>query len=63
MWLPSSLMTAGPPQGSLVLYVLLPREWFQEIERMMTVHSMHGLFLTCIQESHLYLYNVQATVK
>ncbi len=37
----------------------LPREWFQEIKRMMTVHSTHGLFLTCTQESHLYLHNEQ----
>ncbi len=30
-----------------------------KIKRMMMVHSMHGLFLTCTQESHLYLHNVQ----
>jgi hypothetical protein len=39
--------------------VLLPREWFQEIKRMMMVHSMHGLFLTCTQESNLYLHKIQ----
>ncbi len=25
----------------------------------MTVHSTHGLFLTCSQESHLHLHNIQ----
>ncbi len=43
----------------LVVRVSLPREWFQEIKRMMMVHSTHGLFLTCTQESHLYLHTVQ----
>jgi hypothetical protein len=38
--------------------VSLPREWFKEIKRMMTVHSTHGLFLTCTQEFHLYLHNI-----
>jgi hypothetical protein len=28
---------------------LLPRGWIQEIKHMMTVHSTHGLFLTCTQ--------------
>jgi hypothetical protein len=41
--------------------VSLPREWFQEIKHMMTVNSTHGLFLTCTQESHLYLHNIQLT--
>ncbi len=42
-----------------VVTVLLPREWFQEIKRIITVNSTHGLFLTCTQESHSYLRNVQ----
>jgi hypothetical protein len=41
------------------VHVSLPREWFQEIKRMMMVHSTHGLFLTCTNEFHLYLHNVQ----
>ncbi len=41
------------------IIVSLPRELFQEIKHMMTMHSKHGLFLTCTQEHHLYLYNVQ----
>jgi hypothetical protein len=40
------------PRGA----VSLPREWFQEIKRMITVHSTHGLFLTCTQGSCLYLH-------
>jgi hypothetical protein len=32
------------------IIVSLPQEWFQEIKCMMILHSMHGLFLTCIQE-------------
>jgi hypothetical protein len=44
---------------SLVVVVSLPREWFQEIKRMMMVHSTHGLFLACTQESCLYLHNIQ----
>ncbi len=39
--------------------VSLPREWFQEIKCMMPVHSIHGLLLTCTQESCLYLNHVQ----
>ncbi len=39
--------------------VSLPRIWVQEIKRMMTVYSMHCLFLTCTQKSHLYLHITQ----
>ncbi len=39
--------------------VSLPREWIQEIKRMMTVYSTHGLFLTCTQRFCLYLHNIQ----
>jgi hypothetical protein len=35
------------------------QEWFQEIKRMMTVHSMHGLFLTCTQE-FIYIYTTNS---
>jgi hypothetical protein len=41
------------------LVVSLPRERFHEIKCMMTVHSTHGLFLTCTQCSQLYLHNIQ----
>ncbi len=30
--------------------VLLPREWIQEIKRMMMMYFTHGLFLTCTQK-------------
>jgi hypothetical protein len=43
----------------LLITVSLPREWFQEIKHMMTMHSTHGLFLTCTQESHLYSHTGQ----
>jgi hypothetical protein len=50
--------------------VSLPQEWFQEIKRMMVMHSTHGLFLTCTQISFIftqctvnqYLHNVQTIV-
>ncbi len=49
-------------KGSIYIYIVsLPREWFQEIKRMMTVHSTHGLFLTCTQESCLYIFT-QCTI-
>ncbi len=43
----------------LGLDVSLPREWFEEIKSMMTVHSTHGLFFNYTQESPLYLHIVQ----
>ncbi len=43
----------------LRVIVSLPREWFQEINPMMIVHTTHGLFLTYTQESYLYLHNIQ----
>ncbi len=48
----------GLGEKNAVTLVSLPREWFQEIKRR-TVHSKHGLFLTCTQSSRLYLHNVQ----
>ncbi len=42
-----------------IYIVSVPREWFQEIKRMIMMHSTHGLFLTSTQESRLYLHNVQ----
>jgi hypothetical protein len=41
------------------IFVLLPREWIQGIKRMTTMYFTHGLFLTCTEKSHLYLYNTQ----
>jgi hypothetical protein len=42
-----------------IVIVSLPWERFQEINHMMTVHSTHGLFLTCTRESYMYLHNIQ----
>jgi hypothetical protein len=41
--------------GIVNVIVLLPRGHFQEIERMMML-TKHGLFLTCTQKFHLYIY-------
>jgi hypothetical protein len=41
------------------LTVSLPLEWIQEIKRMMTVYSIHGLYLTCRQRSCWYLHKIQ----
>jgi hypothetical protein len=37
--------------------VSLPREYTQEIKRMLMVQTTHGLFLTCTKNSSLYLHN------
>jgi hypothetical protein len=42
--------------------VSLPQACFQEIKCMVIKHSTHGLFLTCIQKSRLYLHNVQSFI-
>jgi hypothetical protein len=44
---------------SFNLVVSLPRGCFQEIECMMVMNFMHGLFLTCTQRSCLYLHDTQ----
>jgi hypothetical protein len=51
--------------------VSLPQVWFQEIKRMIRMHSTHGLFLTCTLKTSFiftqctinrYLHNVNTTV-
>jgi hypothetical protein len=47
------------PVKATIVILSLPREVFQEIKCTMTVHFMHGLFLTWTQGSRLYLHNIQ----
>jgi hypothetical protein len=44
--------------------VSLPREWFQEIKRMMVMHSTHGLFLSCTHNLiYIYITYNQSLIK
>jgi hypothetical protein len=41
------LVIKKPYKSGETIPVSLPREWIQEIKRMIMVYSTHGLFLTC----------------
>ncbi len=58
VWLHMIASVVRLSQTLMYISVSLPREWFQEIKRIMMMHSTHGLFLTCTQESRLSLHNV-----